>query len=126
MTYKLHVTDHQMPRRTSKTGFDKYFEKQMRSPSSARAYTEARAEVDLIDRIMRDILQGIDDARQERGMSKAELARAAGMREEIVRRLFTARETPNPTLETIVRMMVAVGRTLVGRTPPVVSTATRN
>ncbi|WXB20221.1 helix-turn-helix transcriptional regulator [Pendulispora albinea] len=44
-------------------------------------------------------------------MSKAELARAAGVRPEIIRRLFTAEE-PNPTLETVVRVIAAVGCTL--------------
>jgi DNA-binding phage protein len=96
-----------MARRASKTGFDKFVDEQMRSPSFAREYAAARAEVDAVDQIVR----AIDVARERLGMTKAQLARAAGMRPEIVRRLFSAEE-PNPTLETIVVLMAAVGRTL--------------
>src|SRR5258708_373062 len=96
-----------MAKRPSKTGFDRFVDEQMRSPSFARAYAEARAEIDAVDRVVREI----DEARQQCGMTKAELAHAAGMQPEVVRRLFTAKK-PNPTLETLVRLMVAVGRTL--------------
>jgi DNA-binding phage protein len=96
-----------MARGATKTGFDKFVDAQMRSPSFAREYAAARAEVDAVDQIVR----AIDVARLRLGMTKAQLARAAGMRPEIVRRLFSAEE-PNPTLETIVVLMAAVGRAL--------------
>jgi transcriptional regulator with XRE-family HTH domain len=48
----------------------------------------------------------LDDAREEQGLSKAELARRTG-RAEFLRRLFTA-QTPNPTLETVVEVAAAL------------------
>lgn len=42
-----------------------------------------------------------DEARVQQGMTKAELARRAGMAPEAVRRLFTA-EGPNPTAATLI------------------------
>lgn len=95
------------PKKPTATGFDTFFAEQMRSPSFARAYASARAEVATVDTIVR----AIDAAREARGMTKAELARAAGMAPEMLRRLFTAEE-PNPTIETVVRVLAAVGSTL--------------
>ena len=103
VTYKS-----RMARRATKTGFDRFVDEQMRSPSFAKAYEEARAEVDAVDRIVREI----DRARRQLGMTKAELGRAAGIRPELVRRLFTSEE-PNPTLETVMRVMQPVGLKLV-------------
>ncbi|MGH7270514.1 MAG: hypothetical protein ACREJ3_08795 [Polyangiaceae bacterium] len=37
-----------MPRRVDKTGFDTFFDGQMKSPSFAKSYVEARTEVDAI------------------------------------------------------------------------------
>jgi ribosome-binding protein aMBF1 (putative translation factor) len=90
--------------RPRKTGFDKFFDEQMASPSFAKEYGEARAEIDAIDRIVR----ALDLARDKSGMSKADLARAISAKPEIVRRLFTT-STPNPTLSTVVRLARALG-----------------
>ena len=46
-------------------------------------------------------MRALDNAREQQGMTKAELARRAGMAPEVVRRLFTA-EGPNPTAATLV------------------------
>ena len=35
----------------AKSGFDKFFDEQMKSPTFAKNYAEARAEVDAIDRL---------------------------------------------------------------------------
>ncbi|MFI5296746.1 MAG: helix-turn-helix domain-containing protein [Polyangiales bacterium] len=107
MASKLDVTYKSLMARTQKTAFDKFFDEQMAAPGFAKAYTEARAEVDAIDRIVR----AIDEARVQRDMTKADLARVSGIRPELVRRLFTA-DSPNPTLDTVVRLMAAVGCTL--------------
>ncbi len=93
--------------RYTKTGFDKFFDEQMASPSFAKAYGESRAEIDAVDQLVRRL----DEARLELGVSKAELARAISAKPEIVRRLFTA-ESPNPTLGTVVRLANALGYTL--------------
>jgi ribosome-binding protein aMBF1 (putative translation factor) len=92
-----------MPRRT-KSGFDKFFDEQMKSPSVAKRYTEARAEVDAIDKIVR----ALDAAREKGGLTKADLAAAIETRPEVVRRLFTTRK-PNPTLSTLIRLAAALG-----------------
>ncbi|HEY2518401.1 MAG TPA: helix-turn-helix transcriptional regulator [Polyangiaceae bacterium] len=102
-----------MPRTISKrTGFDKFFDEQMNSSEFARAYDDARAEIDTIDRFMREL----DALREEQKLSKAALARAAGMKPDMVRRLFTA-EHPNPTLDTVVRLMTALNRTFAPLVP---------
>lgn len=90
--------------RTTKTGFDKFFDEQMTRPSFAEDYSQARAEVDAIDQLVR----ALDDAREQLGLTKADLARAISAKPEIVRRLFTA-EAPNPTLSTVVKVAIALG-----------------
>ena len=92
-----------MPRRT-KTGFDKFFDAQMKAPSFEKSYSEARAEVDAIDKMVR----ALDVAREKSGLSKADLAAAIKARPEVVRRLFTTKE-PNPTLSTLIRLAAALG-----------------
>jgi DNA-binding phage protein len=87
-----------------KTGFDRYFEKQMEDPAFADEYAKARAEIDQTDRLMR----ALDAAREKKGWSKADLAREADMTPEAIRRLFTARSM-NPTLLTVTRIATALG-----------------
>jgi ribosome-binding protein aMBF1 (putative translation factor) len=93
--------------RGSKTGFDKFFNKQMESPSVARAYRESRTKINAVDEIVRSL----DQARLTLGMSKAALAMAISVKPEIVRRLFTT-SNPNPTLETVVKLAQALGYNL--------------
>ncbi|MBI5535274.1 MAG: helix-turn-helix transcriptional regulator [Deltaproteobacteria bacterium] len=92
-----------MPR-TTKTGFGKFFDAQMAQPSFAKDCKQARAEVDAIDQIVR----ALDGAREQLGLTKADLARAISAKPEIVRRLFTA-EDPTPTLSTVVKVAIALG-----------------
>lgn len=87
-----------------KTGFDRLFEAQMRSPEFAASYREARAEIDAVDQIVR----ALDEARIRTGLSKADLARRISAKPEIVRRLFTS-PSANPTLDTVVRLACALG-----------------
>ncbi len=90
--------------RRVKTGFDKFFDDQAKSPSFTKEYAKARAEVDAIDGIVR----ALDAARQGAGMTKAQLAKAVDAPPETVRRLFTAKK-PNPTLSTLFRLAAAIG-----------------
>ncbi|HTK17705.1 MAG TPA: helix-turn-helix domain-containing protein [Acidimicrobiia bacterium] len=83
----------------SRTGAEQYFADQMRDPEYRRAYKAARSRVDRIDALVRSL----DEGRRARGMTKAELARAAGIRPEAVRRLFTM-ESPNPTAGTLLAL----------------------
>lgn len=92
-----------MTRRT-KTGFDKFFDGQMKAPSLAKNYRETRAEVDAIDNMVR----ALDAARESSGLTKADLAAALDTPPEVVRRLFTTKH-PNPTLSTVVRIAAALG-----------------
>lgn len=86
-----------------KTGFDRYFEQRMENPSFRQAYIDARTRIDAIDQVVRSL----DSAREEHGMSKAELARRIGVRPESMRRLFSA-PSPNPTLDTVVAVAQAL------------------
>ena len=91
----------------TKTGFDKFFEEQMRNRAFAKGYAKARAEVDAVDRLVR----ALDETRIELGVSKAELARLISAKPEVVRRLFTSK-APNPTLTTLVKVASALGFTV--------------
>jgi ribosome-binding protein aMBF1 (putative translation factor) len=88
---------------SSKSGFEKFFDQQMKKPSFAKGYKKARAEIDAVDKLVR----ALDDARVKTGMSKAELARLISAKPEIVRRLFTSKT--NPTLETFTKIAAALG-----------------
>ncbi len=99
----------------ARTGAERYFETQRADPRYERAYREAAATVGAIDELVRSI-----DARREAlGLSKAELARRAGLPSEAVRRLFTMR-SPNPTATTLVALARALELDLVAepRTKP--------
>jgi DNA-binding phage protein len=92
----------------ARTGAERYFEKQRTDPEYERAYQEAAASVRAIDELVRSI----DARREELGLSKAELARRAGLPPEAVRRLFTMR-SPNPTVTTLVALTSALELDLV-------------
>ncbi|HEY3354564.1 MAG TPA: helix-turn-helix transcriptional regulator [Polyangia bacterium] len=92
-----------------KTAFDRYVAaRTKKSPEFAAAHRQARAEIHQTDALMRQL----DEARERAHMTKAELARRAGMPEETVRRLFTA-EGVNPELSTINRLAAELGLTLI-------------
>jgi len=110
-----------MPRR-AKTGFDKYFDEQLKSPSFAKRYGEARAEVDAIDKMVR----ALDAARESSGLTKADLAALIETSPEVVRRLFTTKK-PNPTVSTLIRIAAALGyRVELVRDPSPKRTARRS
>jgi transcriptional regulator with XRE-family HTH domain len=82
----------------------------MRDPEYRRAYKAARARIARTDALVRSL----DEQRVARGMTKAELARAAGVQPEIVRRLFTM-DAPNPTASTLLALADALGLEVVAR-----------
>ncbi len=89
----------------ARTGAQRYFETQRADPGTSR---EAAATVGAIDELVRSM-----DARREAlGLSKAELARRAGLPPETVRRLFTMR-SPNPTATTLMALARALELDLV-------------
>ena len=91
-----------MPR----TAAERYFSEQMRDAEYAETYRQERARSDSIDSIDA-VLRALDERREQLGLSKAELARRASLRPEVVRRLLTA-EQHNPTMSTIVAVANAL------------------
>lgn len=71
---------------------------------SRPGYAAGRQRIDAFDGVIR----GIDQKREELGWTKADLARAASMRPEGVRRIFSM-AAPNPTLATVVSLASVVG-----------------
>lgn len=86
------------------TAFARDLEHDLRDPKFREAYSTARARIDAIDRIIRQL----DEARSRLGLSKAELARRVGINEVAIRRLFTA-DGANPTMKTLVNVASVLG-----------------
>ena len=89
---------------STKTGFDKWVAKKLKSPSFAKAHQEALKHVKAVDALV----QSLDAVRERSGISQAELARRIDAKPEIVRRLFT-KAGANPTLATVVEVAAALG-----------------
>ena len=85
------------------TEAERYLKNRREDPDYDRAYIAARHRIDQID----DLIRALDERRCELNLSKAELARRADLRPEVIRRLFTA-ESPNPTLSTVVALAGAL------------------
>ena len=86
------------------TGAEKYFERRTESsPEYPEALDAARSRIAAVDGMVR----ALDERRKVLGLSKAELARQAGMRPEVVRRLLGAGRA-NPTLATVISLASAM------------------
>lgn len=97
----------------ARTGAQKYFDERARKSDEYRqALEEARAKIGATDALVR----ALEERRVELGLSKAELARRADMRPEVVRRLLGSGSS-NPTLATFVSLANALSMdlTAVGR-----------
>ena len=86
-----------------RTGAERYLEERLRDPEYRSDYQRARERIDQVDSMIRVL----DQRREELQLTKAELARRAGVKPEAIRRLFSA-ETPNPTLSTLVALAGAL------------------
>ncbi|MGH2444214.1 MAG: helix-turn-helix domain-containing protein [Chloroflexota bacterium] len=75
----------------------------MQDPEIRREYELARAQIEQVDAIMRQL----DELRAEMGLSKAQLARAIGKNPAALRRLFGAEV--NPELKTVAALASALG-----------------
>lgn len=93
-----------------RTGAERYFAEQGENPEFRAAHEAAARRIRRVDELVR----AIDARRAERGWTKAELARRAGMAPEAVRRLFSM-EGPNPTAATLVALADALDLELVAR-----------
>ena len=98
---------------TARPGAERYFESQRKGPEYECEFQAARRRIGQIDAVMRML----DEQRSNLDLSKAELARRAGLRPEAVRRLFSA-EGPNPTLATLVALTDALDLELVAEPQP--------
>ena len=85
------------------TGAERYLKNRREDPDYDRAYTSARRRIDQVDMLIR----ALAERRCSLNLSKAELARRADLRPEVIRRLFTA-ASPNPTLSTVVALAGAL------------------
>jgi DNA-binding phage protein len=86
-----------------RTGAERYFARRLEDPDYREAYERAKERIDQIDAV----IGALDDRRAELNLTKAELARRAGVKPESIRRLFSA-EKPNPTLATLVALAGAL------------------
>ena len=86
-----------------RTGAERYLEWRRKDAEYDLAYRTSRRGIDQIDSIIR----ALDQRRCSLDLSKAELARRANLRPEVIRRLFSA-ESPNPTLATLVALVEAL------------------
>lgn len=84
--------------------FNKMLDRRLADPERARAFAAELARIQAIDAVVNQL----DAAREEKHMSKAELARAAGVEPSAVRRLLSA-QSVNPTLSTIAELAAALG-----------------
>ena len=92
-----------MPITEVRTGAERYLAARKDDPEYRNAYTAARRRIDQVDSIIRML----DQRRCSLELTKAELARRANLRPEVIRRLFSA-ERPNPTLATLVALAEAL------------------
>lgn len=95
----------------ARTGAERYLAGRLKDPEYREAYEVARQRIAQIDAVIRSF----DARREELHLTKAELARRAGVKPEAIRRLFSA-EKPNPTLTTLVALAGALDLEL--RTTP--------
>ena len=99
----VHVTATLMAMAKPRTGAERYLARRLEDPEYRQAYEEARERIDQLDSVIR----ALDVRREELDLTKAELARRAGVKPEAIRRLFSA-EKPNPTLTTLVALAGAL------------------
>ena len=76
----------------------------LESPEFAREFALQSVRIATIDAIINQL----DEARESRGLSKAELARMVGSDPASVRRLFSS-TSANPTLGTVAEVAAALG-----------------
>lgn len=91
-----------------RTGAERYLARRLEDPEYRQAYEDARERIDQVDAV----IHALDARRRELDLTKAELARRAGVKPEAIRRLFSA-ERPNPTLATLVALAGALDLDIV-------------
>lgn len=84
--------------------FNKILEAEAEDPEFARDFAAEAARIETIDAI----INALNDTREDRAMSKAELARAVGIDPSTMRRLLSS-QSSNPTLGTVATIAAALG-----------------
>ena len=92
-----------MPTR-HRTAFERDMAERMGSPEFAEEYRRAKVEISTMDELVRKI----ERERTRAKLTKADLARIAGLPEESIRKLLTA-PGANPTVATLERLAAALG-----------------
>lgn len=82
--------------------YERYLAEQLADPEFRAEFERERREIETIDAIV----NALDGLRDQRGLTKAELARQIGKNPASVRRLLTA--SGNPELRTVVAMANAL------------------
>jgi DNA-binding Xre family transcriptional regulator len=96
--------------RKAETGAERYFAGRAESSEFRVAYDDGRRRIGQIDRLVLTL----DERRVELALSKAELARRAGIAPEAIRRLFST-AAPNPTISTLTAIADSLDLELVLR-----------
>jgi DNA-binding phage protein len=100
----IKVTATVCPMIEPRTGAERYLAHRLTDREYRTACEDAKERIDQIDSVIR----ALDDRRADLRLTKAELARRAGVKPEAIRRLFST-ERPNPTLATLVALADALG-----------------
>jgi DNA-binding phage protein len=87
-----------------RTGAERYLAKRLEDGEYRSAHEQAKERIEQMDGVIR----ALDERRGKLKLTKADLARRAGVKPEAIRRLFSA-EKPNPTLSTLVALADALG-----------------
>lgn len=98
------------------TGAERYFARRLEDAEYRTAHEEAATKIARVDFVM----QTLEQRRNELRLSKAEIARRAGMKPDAVRRLFSA-ENPNPTLATLVAVAHALDLEIIPTPVPAIN-----
>lgn len=86
---------------------DAYLAERLRDPEFREAYERSKREIAIVD----DLVNRLEALRDDRGMTKASLARAIGKNPAVIRRLLTA--SGNPELKTFVALANALDADVV-------------
>lgn len=86
---------------------DAYLAERLRDPEFREAYERSQREIAIVD----DLVNRLEALRDDRGMTKASLARAIGKNPAVIRRLLTA--SGNPELKTFVALANALDADVV-------------
>lgn len=81
-----------------------FHERSMQNPEYAREYAIEAVRMRAID----DLVNALDEAREQAGVTKADLARAIDADPSVVRRLLTSSQR-NPSLGTVAEIAAALG-----------------